>query len=87
MTDDLNNITMQLLKAHPHDSGMVKAREMIEEMIKDRDQKLSAQINREREESMEAREFASWLDDKNLWLAEGVDDGKRWQGKRSNQGV
>ena len=50
MTDDLNNITMQLLKAHPHDSGMVKAREMIEEMIKDRDQKLSAQINREREE-------------------------------------
>ena len=54
MTDDLNNITMQLLKAHPHDSGMVKAREMIEEMIKDRDQKLSAQINREREESMQA---------------------------------
>jgi gamma-glutamylcysteine synthetase len=54
MTDDLNNITMQLLKAHPHDSGMVKAREMIEEMIKDRDQKLSAQINREREESVEA---------------------------------
>ena len=76
---------MQLLKAHPHDSGMVKAREMIEEMIKDRDQKLSAQINREREESMEAREFASWLEDKNLWLA--VDDGKRGQGKRSNQGV
>jgi hypothetical protein len=29
---------------------MVKAREMIEGMIKDRDQKLSAQINREREE-------------------------------------